>query len=352
MTTHSLLDGPALGQTDPGEFWRELDGFPAQCRAAQDLVLFDSAPPGNVHQIVILGMGGSAAGGDLLRACASSRLPIPIQVNRGEVLPPGIGPETLLIPVSYSGNTEETLSALQSALATKPMVFVVTSGGILAGVAKSRGFPGVTVPPGLMPRSALGFLLFALLKILEAKGLVAIPKEEIAEALSTVEAMTRACGMARPTAENEGKQLALELESRIPVVYGGPTVAMAAYRWKTQIEENAKRLALTGVLPELNHNEVEGWADPEAGRFHVVFLRDRGEGDALARRISVTRGLLAGRAGGVSEIWSRGEGLLTRLLSLIVLGDWASYYLAALRGVDPRTIPVIDELKRRLSASP
>ena len=348
MTKHPLLDGPDVAEKDPHGFWRELNGFPSQCRAAQDLSLSQSPPPGEVREIVIVGMGGSAASGDLLRACAASRLPAPIQINRGEGLPGRLGPNTLLIAISYSGNAEETLAALADALPKDPMAFAVTAGGVLAAVAESRGLPCVLVPSGLMPRSALGFLFFALLKILEVKGIVPIPREELAEALVVVEELTRGLGPTRPTVENEAKRLALILESTIPVVYGGPTTAMPAYRWKTQIEENAKRLALSGALPEMSHNEVEGWGDPEAGRFHLVFLRDRGEEDKLARRIAVTQHLLQGRVSGVSEAWSHGEGVLARLLSLIVLGDWVSYYLAALRGVDPWTIPAIDELKQRL----
>ena len=351
MTNHPRLDGPHFAEMDPHGFWKELHGFPSQCRTALALSLSHAPPGGEVRQIVILGMGGSAAGGDLLRACSAGRLPIPIQISRGEGLPVGLGPETLLIAVSYSGNTEETLSALGEALPKNPMTVVVTTGGALAARAESRGLPRVLVPAGLMPRSALGFLFFALLKILEAKGLEPIPKEEVSEALLLVEKLTPAFGPTRPTGENEAKQLALAFEPRIPVVYGGPTAAMPAYRWKTQIEENAKRLAICGVLPELDHNEVEGWADAEAGRFHILFLRDRNEDEGLARRIAVTRDLLRGRVGGVSEVWSRGEGLLARLLSLIVLGDWVSYYLASLRGMDPWCIPAIDELKRRLRAS-
>jgi len=355
MTTHPLLDGPNFAERDPHCFWKELEGFPSQCWAAQDLSLSRSptpATPGEVRQIVILGMGGSAAGGDLLRAYMAGRLPIPIQISRGDGLPAGLGPETLLVAVSYSGNTEETLAAFADALPKSPMAFGVTTGGSLAALVERQGLPGIRVPSGLMPRSALGFLFFSLLKILDAKGIMPFPKEDVAEALPLVEQLAAGFGPARPTRDNEAKRLAVALEPRIPVVYGGPTTAMPAYRWKTQIEENAKRLALSGVLPELNHNEVEGWADSEARRFHIVLLRDRGEGDGLARRMVVTRDLLRRRVGDVSEVWSRGEGFLARLLSLIVLGDWVSYYLASLRGVDPWTIPAIDELKQRLRIAP
>ena len=348
MTGHPILDSSRVWANDPKSFWREIAGLPEQCRVAQDLPAPHLRPRGQIRQITIVGMGGSAAGADLLRACVAGRFSVPIHVSRGEGLPPDLGPETLLIAVSYSGDTEETLTALEEALEKKPTVAVVTSGGVLAALAERRRLPSLLVPCGLMPRSALGFLFFALVKILEGSGLTPIPQEEVAEGLRLVEDLGREFALDRPTAENAAKRLAVSLETGIPVLYGGPTTAAVAYRWKTQIDENAKRLAVWGVLPEANHNDVEAWSDPESGRFHAIFLRDRrGESD-FGWRIDVTRDLLRGRAGSVSEVWARGAGLLARLFSLVVLGDWMSYYLASLRGVDPRAVPSIDELKRRL----
>jgi glucose/mannose-6-phosphate isomerase len=156
----------------------------------------------------------------------------------------------------------------------------------------------------------------------------------------------------RPAADNEAKQLALALGRRLPVVYGGQVTGAVAYRWKTDLEENAKTFALAGALPETTHNEIEAWRRPGARAMQLVLLRDAGEPAALGQRFEVLRDLAGPAAGGVSEAWSRGRGTLARLLSLVYLGQWTSYYLAVLRDVDPWTIPLLDEVKRRMASAP
>ena len=208
-----------------------------------------------------------------------------------------------------------------------------------------RPVPDVPVGP---PRLALGYLFFPLLGILASAGLPTLPPTEVAEALEVVEALAVELGPAEPAGKNEAKHLALEIGDRMPVVYGGQLTGAVAYRWKTDIEENAKRLAIAGALPEMNHNEIEAWRAPEAGRLHAILLRDRGEHPDIGRRFDLLRAVIGPVAGGVSEAWSRGEGRLARLLSLVYLGQWTSYYLALRRGVDPWAVPVLEEVKRRL----
>jgi glucose/mannose-6-phosphate isomerase len=346
-----ILDDPeAIGRLDPHGAREALERFPDQCRAALGLALVPARRLPVPSLVVVAGMGGSAAGGDLLAACLADRLPVPILTHRGYGLPAPAGPSALVIASSYSGQTAETLSALDRALAVGAAVCAVTSGGALGARAAAHGVPAVTLPGGLMPRFALGYLLFALLPALDAAGLAPPLVEETAEAVTVVATMSRELAPASPLTRNPAKRLAADVVDRLPIVYGGQLTAAAAYRWKTDFEENAKCLAVAGSLPEMNHNEVEAWRRPEAARFHAILLRDDAEPPDVGRRFAVLEAMIGPVAGGVSSVAARGNGRLARLLSLVYLGQWASYYLALLRGVDPWTVPMLDEIKRRLGS--
>jgi len=156
----------------------------------------------------------------------------------------------------------------------------------------------------------------------------------------------------RPIDKNEAKRLALAIGSRLPAVYGGPLTGASAYRWKTDLEENAKVLAIAGAIPEMNHNEIEVWSGPGAAGRHAVLLREDGEPPEIAQRFSLLREMLGPDAGGVSEVWAHGRSRLARLLSLAALGQWVSYYVAMLQGTDPWPVPVLTEVKRRLATPP
>ena len=310
----NLDDLRALARVDPHDARGALAGFPDQCRRARTLV---ASPPLSTRRprvIVVAAMGGSAAGGDLLAACAADSVDVPIIVHRGYGLPPVAGPEALVIASSYSGETAEVLSAFEVAVARGVPVVALTSGGTLARRGAEAGRPHVALPGGLMPRMALGYLFFPLLTIVAAAGLPTVPPEEVAEALEIVEAVGAALGPAQQTPHNEAKRLALAVGDRMPIIYGGQITACPAYRWKTDVEENAKRFAVAGALPEMNHNELEAWRAPEAGRLQAIFLRDPGEHPDIDRRFAILRTMIEPAAGGVSEVWSRGEGRLARLV--------------------------------------
>src|SRR5947199_328712 len=162
-------------------------------------------------------------------------------------------------------------------------------------------------------------------------------------------ALARELGPTRATAQNEAKRLALAIGDRLPAVYGGPATGAVAYRWKTDLEENAKLLAVAGTLPEMTHNEIEAWRGPAARDRHLVLLREEGEPREIARRFAVLHDLIGPAAGGVSECWARGTGRAARLLALAYVGMWVSYYAAIARGVDPWPVPLLDEVKRRLA---
>jgi glucose/mannose-6-phosphate isomerase len=344
----NLDDLATLARIDPHGARRALAEFPAQCRVARTLA---AAPPLSVARprvVVVAGMGGSAASGDLLAACAGDAVDVPILVHRGYGLPALAGPDALVIASSYSGDTAEVLSAFDVAVARRVPVVAITAGGALAERAVGAGRPRVMLPGGLMPRMALGYLFLPAVALLGGSGVAVATPAEVDEALDAVEALGAELVPERPAAENEAKRLALAIGDRLPAVYGGPATGTIAYRWKTDIEENAKTFALAGALPEMNHNEIEAWQTPGAKDMHVILLRDAAEPPEIAQRFGVVRDLIAPSAGGVSEVRGRGAGRLARLLTLTYLGEWTSYYLAVLRDRDPWTVPLLDEIKRRM----
>jgi glucose/mannose-6-phosphate isomerase len=349
----TILDDPAaIARADAHRVGDVLAAFADHCRQALRLAPRPAPAEARPRAVVVAGMGGSASGGDLLAACAGEHLEIPIVVHRGYGLPGFAGRDDLVIASSYSGDTAETLSAAETALGRGCALVGVTSGGRLGQLLAARGRPCVTLPGGLMPRMAVGLLLMPLLGVLRTVGLTVAKDADIEEALAVLDGLAEACGPAAPAARNEAKRLAAALHGRLPVVYGGPLTGAAAYRLKTDLEENAKTLAVAGALPEMNHNEIEAWGSPDAAARHLVLLRDDGEPVEIGRRFAVLRELVGGHAGGVSEVRAQGSGRLARLLSLVALGQWTSYYLALLRGVDPWAIPVLDALKARMRAAP
>jgi glucose/mannose-6-phosphate isomerase len=325
-----------------------LAGFSAQCRAAVGIEAQRLPTLKRPRLVVVAGMGGSAAAGDLVAACAGERLELPVIVHRGYGLPSVAWDDALVLAVSYSGETAEVLSAVETARARRLPLVAITAGGTLGRIAREQGLSAALVPDGLMPRMALGYLFFPMARVLRALDLAIADSEEIHEALAEVEALGRELSPDRPLATNEAKRLAVAIGARWPTVYGGPVTGAVANRWKTDFEENAKAFALAGAIPEMNHNSIEAWRAPAARDLHLVLLRDAAEAEEIRRRFALIQDLVGPVAGGITECWTRGRGLLARLLTLTYLGQWTSYYLAILRGVDPWTVPHLDELKRRL----
>jgi glucose/mannose-6-phosphate isomerase len=299
-------------------------------------------------QVVVAGMGGSAIGGDLLRALAQDEASVPVSVVRGYRLPASVDARAVVIVSSFSGNTEETLSAMDEALARSAAVVCIASGGTVLERAQADGLPHVQIPGGMPPRAALGYSLSVLLTLAERVGLLHLGEDAWHEAQGLLEDQAEA--YAYPSG-NHALALAEELVSLMPLVYTASGLLKAVgLRWRGQLQENSKKMAAGNVFPELNHNEIMGWEE-EGERlrsFGVVVLRDRDDHPRVQRRMDVTRDLLAGRAGYWTEEAAEGESKLARMLSLVNLGDWVSLYLAALRGVDPTPIGLINRLKETL----
>ena len=329
-----------------------IASFGDQLRWATDL---EPVAVGRASHILVAGMGGSGISGDFAAALADT----PVFVNKGYGLPgwakaPGprvsdpLVSDPLVIAMSYSGNTEETLSAVESAVAHGLTPAVVTGGGTLATWAADNGWPSVTVPGGLQPRAALGYLLGGLLHLLNAAGATSVSHRELVAAADIADSITEEGGAGWDLAAD----LAQGLEGRIVAVYGGGGITSpVAQRWKTQINENAKSPAWYSALPELDHNEIVSWTSlARLTRDHVgiVSLRDRAEPPGVTARFRYTAQITGSDVAWVGEVWSQGDSALERMVSLASMGDLVSLELARVLGVDPVPVDAIENLKRSL----
>jgi len=353
-TTLSLLDDADLRtRIDPKEMRELIASFPDHIEAADRAVenLFLPQAAGKNSSIMITGLGGSAIGGDLARAVTGNAIKLPLSINRDYDLPSFVNASTLVIACSYSGNTEETLSVYAQAKAAGADVVCITSGGLLAELAERDSFPVVQLSGGLPPRAALGYALTTLLGVLRAKGIIPDMSDDIKESVALLRTLREQYSYGTPAEVNPAKILAADLYKKIVVVYGSNAIMdAAAYRWRSQIAENAKNLAFHHVLPEMNHNELVGWLRPETALkdVGVVFLRDPEDHPQVRKRFDLTREVIEGKAGVVREIQSEGNSRLARILSIVYLGDFTSLYMAYLNRLDPTPVTVIDVFKNKL----
>ena len=299
-------------------------------------------------EVVVCGLGGSAISGDMVSAWLSESSSTPVSVERSYSVPSYVKPSSLVIALSYSGNTEETLSMVREARGKGAALAAVSSGGTLREVAEAEGIPYCSVPSGLVPRATVGYMFGTLSGILEMAGLCE-PRNGIDETKSVLAAISDACGPEVPTVDNPAKKLAHELHGTIPVTLGHGLSRPVAKRWANQFNENAKMIAFSGELPEMNHNGIVGWVgDARSQGYSVIFL-DHDAGDPrMARRVAATKEMLREQ---VRVYSSNGVGSspLAKMFSLVMIGDYVSVYSAFLRGEDPSTTAPIEELKRVLS---
>jgi glucose/mannose-6-phosphate isomerase len=352
----SILDrADGYDSLDPNSMKSLLESLPEQIRDAAKSAREAAIPVSReIRTLVITGLGGSAIGGDLIRSIAGPRLKVPLIVNRDYELPKFADPTSFVVACSYSGNTEETLSAYQEARRVGACILCITSGGQLGAAAKRDLVPVLSLPAGLPPRAALGYSLITLLFALQSVGIIPDMTESANEAAALLSKLKLRYGTRNPEAVNPAKSLARSLWGKVIAIYGSSGIMdTVAYRWRTQIAENAKNLAFHHALPEMNHNELVGWLHPEETlrRVGVVFLRDRGDHPQVQRRFDLSRELIEKKAGVVHEAWSEGRSLLARVMSLVYIGDFVSLYLAYLNGSDPTPVKVIDYFKTRLSSA-
>lgn len=341
----------AIRAADPGDMLGRVKDLPSQVRDAWAITRRADLPPqyGDVRNIVVAGMGGSAIGGDLAAALLLGELKVPMAVHRDYGLPAYVGRDTLVVASSYSGNTEETLSALEEANRRGAKVVCLTTGGQVARFAGEHGYPVVTFSYAAQPRAALGYSLGLVLGVLGRLGFIRDLTSDVEQALDDVARLEER--VHEGARSNDAKRLAIALAGRVPFVYGAGVMGVMARRIKGQINENAKSWAAFDVMPELNHNAVVGFPEPPVAREALVVLLLRSERDNPRQQIrwDVTRELLD-RAGIPHHTLSfRGGSLLSEILQLTYFTDYVTFYLALLNGADPSPVRSIDFLKDRLA---
>ena len=330
-----------------------LEEFPAQIELAVTIGRRAKPPyrAKNIDAIVLTGLGGSAIGGDVLRSYLADELPVPFIVNRHYALPEFVGARTLVIIASYSGGTEESIAAHHDAIRRKAKVLCISSNGEVARLARAHRQPLITIPGGLPPRTALGYSFFPLLVALASMGFIPSKEKDIRETVRLLRKLSATYG-SLTNRKNASLELAKQLYNKLPVVYSSADrFDVVNTRWRGQLAENSKVLAFGHVLPEMNHNELVGWKvlKRQMEEMAVIVLRDKGDHDRVKIRMEITKSIVGEYASKVLEVKSQGSSLLARMFSLIYLGDWVSFYLAVMNGVDPTPVRVIDYLKRELS---
>ncbi len=354
MTRLEIVDDPSeirrIDKSNMLSFCVEAPEHYAQAAKLAKTFSVDYPKP---DTIVVAGMGGSGIGGELLKDWTRDRITVPIEVCKEYSLPAYAHRNTLVFVVSYSGETEETLSVFSDAIKRKCMIICVSSGGKLHEFAERLSFPHLLVPSGMAPRATLPYLFIPLITTLEKIGLVSGVDNEISETTRILEQVSMENSPEKPLSHNFSKKLATGINGTVPAVYGFGFYRTAAQRLKTQFNENSKNPAKWESFPELNHNEIVGWEEAKefAECFSVIFIRDSEEPAEIHQRIEATKGLMNRQIKKLFDVYSRGESRLAKMTSVICTGDFTSVYLAILRGVDPTPVKTITLLKQELKRS-
>jgi len=344
-----------IRKLDKSNMLNLLLDFPLQCRQAYDIakasrLLFEKK---DFTKIVFAGLGGSAIGGDIVRSYLYFESKVPISVCREYELPAYVDNSTLVFILSYSGNTEETLSAYQQAKEKDAELILISSDGVLKEYAKNDRVSFIEIPGGLPPRCALGYLSIIPLAILNKLGMIKDVASSISETVRVLEELkNKNLNPHIGQKDNIAKYIADKLFDKFAVIYSASIhFDTAVTRLRGQFNENSKSLASTHVFPEMNHNEIMGWQNPKKifKNFIVLMLRDKDMHRRVAKRMDITGDILKEEDISVLEIWSRGENLLSRIFSLIYIGDFISFYLAILYGIDPTPVDRVTYLKKRLA---
>ncbi len=350
MSAAASLSAEAIATVDPTDQVGDVMGLPEHLRDAQWRVeSANLAPQDSPGGLVVAGMGGSAVGGMLAVAALGDRASRPIFVARDYALPPWTTPDTTVLCSSYSGETEETLAAYEAAGALGARRLVATSGGTLASTARADGVPVIPVPGGFQPRATVGYGLVVALEVAWLAGCGEQLHTEIDVAAAHAEQLVVEWGPGSPE-DSLAKTLARSLHGTVPQIAGAGLTTPIAYRWKAQINENANAPAFATELPELDHNEIVGWdRAAEQGRFSAVFLDDCDLHPRVRTRIELTLEVIGHQAAATHRLQTLGETRVERLVSMVLLGDLVSTYMAVLAGRDPAVITPITRLKAALA---
>jgi glucose/mannose-6-phosphate isomerase len=346
--------------TDTLNFLDAVAGLPEQLAAAHEaaaMVHADALPNADaIRNIVVLGMGGSGISGDVVSAAFNDEIPVPVTVLKQMRTPAFVGPETLAFAMSYSGGTEETISMARSAVEKGAQLVAVSCGGELEAIAREAGGLHIACPSGYLPRAAVGALVAPLCTVLFRIGFAPGAHAMLMQAQAQLARRRDQCCPQVEGAANPARELARQIGRTIPLIYGGGAIgATAAYRWKCDVNENAKAPAFSNAYPELDHNEICAWGqhgDVTRQLLTLIELRHGFEHDRLRLRFDATREIIEECVHQVLSVEAQGEGRLAQLLDLMYVGDWTSCYLGLQNDVDPGPIDAIFALKARLAASP
>lgn len=339
MSTANL---DAIRAVDPSKQVDDVLAMPEHLRDALWRVESAGLQPVESAGLIVGGMGGSAIGGLLARAALGDRLRLPLLVYRDYELPPWTSPERAVLCMSYSGNTEEALACFAAAEAIGAHRFVATTGGALAEAARASGVPVIGIPGGLEPRHSVGYGFTVACEVAALVGAAETVRAEIDTAAAHLEASTDAL-------ITRSAEIAEQISGTVPAIYGCDLTVPVAYRWKTQINENAKQHAFDHHLPEMDHNEIVAWTPNSHGpRFSAIFLTDSDQHPRQRQRAELTARLIEPAAAAVIRVETEGGTRLARMLWAVMLGDLVSLQLAAANGVDPGPVTAIEELKDEL----
>ena len=298
--------------------------------------------------IVLAGMGGSALAGLIAQTWPGYK--IPFVISRDYSIPGFLGEESLFLASSYSGNTEETLSALSEAEKTGATIVIIASGGKLEQIAKEKGYPIALLPSGLQPRHATLYGLKAILQITDQFGITNGSSEELASKSEYIKNLCHDWYPENPTKDNYGKQIAQELMGKSIVVYTGPLLSSVGYKWKISFNENSKHIAWVNQFSEFNHNEFLGWTkQPVDKPYAVIDLRSNLENPRINKRFEISQKLLSGLRPEPISIAAQGDNILDQILWTMILGDFVSIYLALLSNLNPFPVELIEKLKVELN---
>jgi glucose/mannose-6-phosphate isomerase len=328
--------------------------MPELCQRAWQMAMNFNLPQdySRVNKVVVLGMGGSAIGGDLVSNLVASEAKLPILVHRDYDLPAFIDGQTLVIASSYSGMTEETLFSFEQALETESKKLVITTGGRLKTMAEERNIPVFSFDYKAQPRAALPFSFLPILGFLQKLGFISDKSADMSEMVPVLQELSQKINEGVLVSHNPAKQLANRLYGHLAVIYGAGILSEVAHRWKTQLNENSKAWAFYEVFPELNHNAVVGYQFPPelASKIVVVLLRSTLLPQRIQLRYQVTCRLLDQARVDYQFVDGDGTNPLSQVMSLVLFGDYVSYYLAILYNIDPTPVKAIDYLKEQLEA--
>jgi len=348
------LDNPQ-SYKKPGveEILGHLRQFPGQCRRAWEQALRLDLPQDyrEIDKVIILGIGGSAIGGEIASRLVLEEKKIPVWVHRDYDLPVTTDGRTLVIASSYSGNTEETLSGFIQSLETPAKKMVITTGGRLKQMAEENNIPGFIIEYEAPPRMAFPHSFVSLVGIFQKMGLLADKTADIEEMLGILKKLQGDCAETAPLASNQAKQMATRLREHIAVIYGGGILSAVARRWKAQLNENGKSWAFFELYPELNHNAVVGYVFPSEikKKMFVVLLRSTLLHPRVLWHYEATTRLLAKEEIKHESIDAVGESALAQMMSLVLLGDYLTCYLAVLNEANPATLDAVDFVKSYLA---